>query len=69
MIRGDVGGADTVLSRVVSMVAAAQRSRAPMQRLADRVAGVFVVAVIAVAVLTFIVWGSSGRRRRGCTAW
>ena len=43
-------GADTVLSRVVEMVAAAQRSKAPMQRLADRVAGVFVLAVIGIAV-------------------
>ena len=60
VIRATSVGADTVLSRVVSMVAAAQRSRAPMQRLADRVAGVFVVAVIAVAVLTFIVWGVIG---------
>ena len=60
VIRATSVGADTVLSRVVAMVAAAQRSRAPMQRLADRVAGVFVLVVIAVAVLTFIVWGLIG---------
>src|SRR5690606_24171050 len=49
-------GADTLLSQIVHMVAAAQRSRAPIQRMADRVAAWFVPAVIAVAVLTFGVW-------------
>jgi P-type Cu+ transporter len=53
-------GADTVLSRVVAMVAQAQRSKAPMQRLADRVAGVFVLAVIAIALVTFVVWALVG---------
>jgi Cu+-exporting ATPase len=53
-------GADTVLSRVVTMVAAAQRSKAPMQRLADRVAGVFVLVVIAIAIGAFLVWGLVG---------
>ena len=53
-------GADTVLSRVVEMVATAQRSKAPMQRLADRVAGVFVLAVIGIAIVTFLVWGLVG---------
>jgi Cu+-exporting ATPase len=53
-------GADTVLSRVVQMVANAQRSKAPMQRLADRVAGVFVLAVIGVAIATFVIWGLVG---------
>ena len=53
-------GSDTVLSRVVAMVAAAQRSKAPMQRLADKVAGVFVLAVIGIALLTFVVWGLFG---------
>ena len=53
-------GADTVLSRVVEMVATAQRSKAPMQRLADRVAGVFVMAVIGIAIVTFLVWGLVG---------
>ena len=53
-------GADTVLSRVIGMVAAAQRSKAPMQRLADRVAGVFVLVVVAIAVATFLVWGFLG---------
>ncbi|WP_292287931.1 heavy metal translocating P-type ATPase [Marivita sp.] len=49
-------GSDTVLSRIVAMVAAAQRSRAPIQALADRVAGYFVPAVIGVAVLAFVAW-------------
>jgi Cu+-exporting ATPase len=49
-------GADTMLSRIVHMVAEAQRSRAPIQRLADRVSGWFVPAVIAVAVLAFLAW-------------
>jgi len=49
-------GADTVLSRIVRMVAEAQRSRAPIQTIADRVAGWFVPAVLAVAVLTFLLW-------------
>jgi Cu+-exporting ATPase len=53
-------GADSVLSRVVQMVAQAQRSKAPMQRLADRVAGVFVLGVIAIAAVTFLVWGLVG---------
>ena len=57
-------GADTVLSRIVEMVAQAQRSRAPIQGLADRVASWFVPAVIAAAVLTFIIWGIVGPEPR-----
>jgi len=53
-------GADTVLSRIVQMVANAQRSRAPIQKLADAVAGKFVPAVIAVAVIAFIAWAVWG---------
>ncbi|WP_454883365.1 heavy metal translocating P-type ATPase [Sphingomonas oryzagri] len=49
-------GADTMLSRIVRMVAEAQRSRAPIQAVADRVAGWFVPAVIAVAIVTFVIW-------------
>jgi Cu+-exporting ATPase len=53
-------GAETMLSQIVQMVAQAQRSRAPMQRLADVVAGWFVLAVIAIALATFVVWGMFG---------
>lgn len=53
-------GSETVLSRIVQLVAQAQRSRAPMQRLADKVAFWFVLAVLAIAVLTFFVWGFFG---------
>ena len=53
-------GSETMLAQIVQMVAQAQRSRAPMQRLADVVAGWFVMAVIAIAVLAFIVWGVAG---------
>jgi Cu+-exporting ATPase len=49
-------GADTLLSQIVEMVSAAQRSRAPIQRLADQVSAFFVPAVIIVAVLTFVAW-------------
>jgi len=49
-------GRDSMLARIVAMVADAQRSRAPIQRLADRISGWFVPAVIAVAVLAFLVW-------------
>jgi len=57
-------GADTVLSRIVEMVAEAQRSRAPIQGLADKVASWFVPAVIATAALTFIVWSALGPEPR-----
>ncbi len=55
MVAEKVGG-DTVLSRIVNMVADAQRSRAPIQKVADTVAGYFVPAVLASAVITFLVW-------------
>ena len=57
-------GADTLLARIVQMVSEAQRSRAPIQRLADRVSAVFVPAVIAVAVATFAVWALVGPQPR-----
>jgi P-type Cu+ transporter len=60
VVRATQVGADTVLSRVVQMVATAQRSKAPMQRLADRVAGVFVLFVIGAALFTLVVWGLAG---------
>jgi len=53
-------GGDTMLSRIVDMVAAAQRSRAPVQKVADRVAGIFVPAVVLSAIAAFIVWASFG---------
>jgi P-type Cu+ transporter len=53
-------GADTLLARIVQMVAEAQRSRAPIQKLADTVSGYFVPAVILIAVVTFIVWAMVG---------
>lgn len=55
-IEAQAVGADTVLSRIVKMVADAQRSRAPIQAVADRVAGWFVPAVVLVAIITFAVW-------------
>ncbi len=62
VMRAEKVGADTLLSQIVHMVAAAQRSRAPIQRMADQVAGWFVPVVILVALLTFaawLVWGPS----------
>jgi Cu+-exporting ATPase len=60
VMRADRVGADTVLARIIAMVAEAQRSRAPIQRMADTVSGYFVPAVIAVAVLAFIAWAIWG---------
>lgn len=56
VMRAEKVGAETLLAQIVHMVAAAQRSRAPIQRMADQVAGWFVPVVILVAVLTFIAW-------------
>lgn len=60
VVRTEKIGRDTMLARIVAMVAEAQRSRAPIQRLADRVAGAFVPAVIGVAVVAFITWALVG---------
>ena len=60
VMRADALGASGMLSRIVRMVADAQRSRAPIQRLADRVAGYFVPAVLAVALLAFAAWAVWG---------
>ncbi len=64
VMRADKVGRDTLLAQIVRMVAAAQRSRAPIQRLADKVAGWFVPTVIAVAVAAFIAWSIWGPEPR-----
>ncbi len=60
VMRADHVGSTTVLAQIVQMVAQAQRSRAPMQRMADTVAGWFVLGVLGIALLTFFVWGWFG---------
>jgi len=64
VMRAEHVGSETLLARIVQMVSQAQRSRAPIQRLADRVAAWFVPAVIATALLTFIVWSLFGPQPR-----
>jgi len=64
VMRAERVGRDTVLARIVQMVAAAQRSRAPIQRLADQVAGWFVPAVILVALIAFAAWSIWGPEPR-----
>ncbi|MCA1572224.1 MAG: heavy metal translocating P-type ATPase, partial [Chloroflexi bacterium] len=64
VIRAEKVGADTMLARIVAMVAEAQRSRAPIQKLADRVSGWFVPAVIMIAVVTSVVWTVAGPEPR-----
>src|SRR5262249_30798973 len=56
LMRAERVGRDTLLSQIVAMVNQAQRSRAPIQRLADRVSAYFVPAVVLAAVITFVVW-------------
>jgi P-type Cu+ transporter len=68
IMRAEKIGSQTVLAHIVQMVAQAQRSRAPMQRLADRVARWFVLAVLGVAVLTALVWWFVGPEPRGVYA-
>ena len=60
VMRSERIGSTTVLAQIVQMVATAQRSRAPMQRMADRVAGWFVLIVVAVAIATLLAWGFLG---------
>ncbi|WP_088887107.1 copper-transporting P-type ATPase [Diaphorobacter nitroreducens] len=64
VMRSELVGAATMLSQIVQLVAQAQRSRAPMQRMADRVAGWFVLAVVGVSVLTLLGWGLFGPEPR-----
>jgi Cu+-exporting ATPase len=60
VMRSERVGAQTMLSQIVQMVAQAQRSKAPMQRMADQVAGWFVMVVVAIALASFLVWGFFG---------
>jgi Cu+-exporting ATPase len=64
IMRAEKVGRDTMLSQIVQMVAAAQRSRAPIQRLADRVSGWFVPAVIVIAIAAFVAWSIFGPEPR-----
>ena len=64
VMRAERVGSETLLAQIVQMVGQAQRSRAPIQRLADRVSAWFVPAVIAIAILTFIVWSFFGPEPR-----
>ncbi|MBV8790923.1 MAG: copper-translocating P-type ATPase, partial [Pseudolabrys sp.] len=64
VMRADKIGRDTLLAQIVQMVASAQRSRAPVQRLADQVSGWFVPAVIVVAIVAFAIWASVGPEPR-----
>ncbi len=64
VMRAEKVGAETLLSRIVQMVAEAQRSRAPIQKLADIIAGYFVQIVVAIAAVTFIIWAWIGPEPR-----
>lgn len=64
VMRAEKVGPETLLARIVHMVSEAQRSRAPIQKLADKISGIFVPVVIAIAVITFIVWSLVGPEPR-----
>jgi len=64
VMRAEKVGADTLLSRIVAMVAEAQRSRAPIQKLADVVSGYFVPTVVLIAAVTFVIWATVGPQPR-----
>ena len=69
VMRADKVGSQTVLASIVQMVAQAQRSRAPMQRMADQVAGYFVVTVVSISLLTFFGWGFFGPSSASDSSW
>ncbi len=64
VLRAEKVGAETLLARIVALVGEAQRSRAPIQRLADRISAWFVLAVLAIAAVTFVVWMTAGPEPR-----
>jgi len=64
VMRAERVGRESTLGQIVKLVSEAQRSRAPMQRLADKVAAIFVPAVVAAALITFIVWAAAGPQPR-----
>jgi P-type Cu+ transporter len=69
VMRSEKVGSQTVLASIVQMVVQAQRSKAPMQRMADQVAGYFVVTVVSIALLTFVVWGVVGPSSANESSW
>lgn len=69
VMRTEKVGSQTVLASIVQMVVQAQRSRAPMQRMADQVAGYFVVAVVSASILTFFGWGLFGPQINNASSW
>ena len=69
VMRSQKVGEETVLAGIVQMVVQAQRSRAPMQRMADQVSGYFVVGVVAASVLAFFAWGLFGPSSAGVSSW
>ena len=69
VMRTEKVGSQTVLASIVQMVVQAQRSRAPMQRMADHVAGYFVIAVVSVSILTFFCWGLFGPQINQASSW
>ncbi|MDP1522008.1 MAG: heavy metal translocating P-type ATPase [Methylotenera sp.] len=69
VMRTEQVGSQTVLASIVQMVVQAQRSRAPMQRMADQVAGYFVVSVVSIALLTFVGWGLFGPQINSESSW
>lgn len=67
-LRAEKVGADTMLSQIVQMVVDARRSKAPMQKMADVVAGYFVMVVVSIALITFFAWGSWAPSAAGSSA-